>query len=125
MARDTATGTVGLAKEAVGGTVGLAREAVGGTVGLAKEVVGGTLGLAKDVVGGLNPVQINAGGYPMQNQYQRAAGSGMIAGSPFGQQPTPVAGVPGADPYSYYGKLPNKPSSNYIPVTADFSAFSK
>lgn len=124
LAKDAASGTVGLARETVGGTVGLAREAVGGTVGLAKEVVGGTLGLAKDVVGGLNPVQLGGGGYPMQNQYQSVGGSGMIGGSPF-QQPTPVSGVPGADPYSYYGKLPNKASSNYIPITADFSAFSK
>jgi hypothetical protein len=30
----------------------------------------------------------------------------------------------GADNYSYYGALPQK-SSNFMPITADFSAFGK
>jgi len=29
------------------------------------------------------------------------------------------------DNYSYYGALPSKGSSNYMPITADFSAFGK
>jgi hypothetical protein len=33
-------------------------------------------------------------------------------------------GAPPIDNYSYYGALPNK-GSNYIPITADFSAFKK
>jgi hypothetical protein len=33
-------------------------------------------------------------------------------------------GAPPIDNYSYYGALPNK-GSNYIPITANFSAFAK
>jgi hypothetical protein len=34
-------------------------------------------------------------------------------------------GTSSTDQYSYYGSLPNKGSSNYMPLTADFSAFGK
>jgi hypothetical protein len=37
-----------------------------------------------------------------------------------------ITGNTGAtDPYSYYGQLPSKPHSEYIPRTADFSNFSR
>ena len=29
------------------------------------------------------------------------------------------------DPYSYYGQLPARGRANFIPITADFSSFSK
>ena len=32
---------------------------------------------------------------------------------------------PAMDQYSYYGALPAKPRSNYMPVTADFSSFGR
>ncbi len=138
LARDTASGTVNLAKDAAVGTVGLAKDAVTGTVGLAKETVGGTFGLARDLLGGLNPTQItNWGGSGMgpsaapagnygyaATPYSSGVGSGVGNGIHM-QQPTPTGTAPGTDPYSYYGRLPNRGSSNYIPVTADFSAFGK
>jgi hypothetical protein len=35
-------------------------------------------------------------------------------------------GVPGgADPFSYYGAIPKKGSSNFMPITADFSKFGR
>jgi hypothetical protein len=38
----------------------------------------------------------------------------------------PIVGNTGAtDPYSYYGQLPPKAPSNYIPRTADFSKFAR
>jgi hypothetical protein len=52
----------------------------------------------------------------------------MLNGVPVTCTPTPITGsVTGqsVDLYSYYGALPAKTSSNYIPVTADFSAFAK
>jgi uncharacterized membrane protein YgcG len=115
LGREVTQGTVGLAKEIVGGTVGLAKDTIGGTVGLAKDVVGGTWGAARDIFGGLNPTQI---GSPVYGNYM---GGG--AGS---QQQLQRGIVPvGMDPYSYSGNVPNRGSSNYIPVTADFSAFSR
>ena len=136
LAKDAVGGTVGLAKDAVGGTVGLAKDAVGGTVGLAKDVVGGTVGLAKDTVSGAtglltgavsgvaglfkpNPTQL----YNNQPQFQNNAinntmqsASGRRGGSYGGQT---------IDNTTYYGALPDRPSANYMPITADFSAFSR
>ena len=128
LVKGAVTGTVGLAKGAVTGTVGLAKEAVSGTVGLAKEAVSGTVGLLKDAGSGVkdvltsHPAKINSGASTTatgtttaDNQTQpyggKAYGSSSYGGS-------------GATNYNYYGALPSK-SSNYIPVTADFSAFGK
>ena len=133
IAKDAVGGTVGLARDAVGGTVGLARDAVGGTVGLAKDVVGGTVGLAKDTVSGAtglltgavsgvtglfapnNPTQI-------QNNQNNAMGNGMQSAS--GRRGDSYGGQT-IDNTTYYGALPDKPSANYMPITADFSAFSR
>jgi hypothetical protein len=118
LARDVVGGTVGLAAGAVGGTVGLAREAVGGTVGLAKEVVGGTVGLAKDVVGGTVGL---AKGALSSGSRSGSYGSGSNSGS--NSRPSSSAGP--TDPYTYNGALKLKPTSTFMPVTADFSAFSR
>jgi len=105
-------GAVNLTKEVVGGTVGLAKEAVGGTVGLAKDVVGGTVGLAKDVVGGtVNAAKNIVGGI---RDRRSDSGHGYVPGQGY----TPV------DNYSAYGASQSK-GSNYMPVTASFSAFGK
>lgn len=130
LARETAQGTVGLAKEAVGGTVGLAKETVGGTIGLAKETVGGTLGLVKDAGSGLMgafgrlaPTQIAGSSYGGGAGYSNGIGGGSLGGgAPLYQT---QGGVPGVDPYSYYGALPSRNPGNYMPITADFSAFGK
>lgn len=50
----------------------------------------------------------------INNRQQQGDYSGVNSGLPF---------VAGADPYSYYGALPAKGNSNYMPVTADFSSF--
>ena len=148
------TGTVGLAKETVGGAVDLTKQAVTGTVGLAKETVGGAVGLlreagagVKDILtvdgpnagynggqgqAGYNGVQGQAGynggqgqvGYNAgQNQSQVSGQAGQNGG--YGMVNAPKYNTAGADPYSYYGALTSRGDSNYIPVTANFSAFSK
>jgi hypothetical protein len=141
------TGTVGLAKDTVGGAVDLTKQAVTGTVGLAKDTVGGAVGLlreagagVKDILtvdgpnagynGGLgqagyngyNGVQAGYNGYNggqagVQGQAGQNGGYGMVN--------APKYNTAGADPYSYYGALTSRGDSNYIPVTANFSAFSK
>ena len=117
-----------LVKGAVTGSVGLAKEAVSGTVGLAKEAVSGTVGLLKDAGSGVkdvltsHPAQINSG----------TATSGS-AGTTYANQTQPYGGKAygsssyggaGATNYNYYGAIPEK-SSNFMPITADFSAFGK
>lgn len=116
-------GAANLGEEAVKGTVGLAKETTSGAVGLAKETVGGAVGLAREAGSGLkslltpNPMNVQSGqiqpGQPGQSQYGYNAQT-----SKYGTQTT------GADNYSYYGALPQK-SSNFMPITADFSAFGK
>jgi len=110
-AKDAATGTVGLAKEAVGGTVGLAKETVGGAVNLAKEAGAGVAG----ILGGKG--KGDQGGGEGQGQGQGGYGNGQ----------TPSMGTQNQynDQYSYYGTLPAKKPSSFMPITADFSAFGK
>jgi len=119
LTKDTVKGAVGLTKETVGGAVGLTKETVGGAVGLAKDTVGGAVGLVKDTVGGAvglakdvltpNPMYIG----------QTTNSNGAQVSQPsYGTQTT------NADIYSYYGALPSK-SSNFMPITADFSSFGR
>jgi hypothetical protein len=126
LARDAASGTVDLAKDTVGGAVDLAKDTVGGTVDLAKETVGGTVDLAKDAIGGVsglfarNPTQVGSittsGGY---------GSSGAATGGVVGANGRMIPATAGNDPYSYYGALPSKSNGNFIPITADFSAFGR
>jgi hypothetical protein len=129
LAKDAVGGTVGLAKDAVGGTVGLARDAVGGTVGLAKDAVGGTVGLAKDAVGGTvglltgaasgvaglfkpNPTRLGPNTMGSQGMGSQGMGSQGMGSQAIGNA-------------NYFGAIPQKESTNYMPITADFSAFSR
>jgi len=109
----------GLGVSAVEGGVDLAKDTVGGAVDLAKDTIGGTVNLVKDTVGGVanmvgqtNPTDLYSYGPGYNYGYSRG-----IPG--MGRQ-----GTPGIDPYSYYGALPPK-GSNYMPITANFSAFGK
>jgi len=145
--KETVGGAVDLGKEAVGGTVGLARDTVGGTIGLAKDTVGGAVGLTKDAVGGVGKfledtgsgvgkfIQSSASGL---GEYAKGAVSGVAnAGQGYGQGYGQGQGqgqgqsrygmgqYGGSDPYSYYGTLPNRPATNFMPVTADFSKFGR
>ena len=58
--------------------------------------------------------------------YQPASGG---YGSTYSNQPRPVidprAPTSAMDPYTYNGKLKQRPSSEFLPRTADFSAFAK
>jgi hypothetical protein len=113
-----ATGATNLVKSGVSGTVDLAKDAGSGIVKVADK----TLNTAGNIVGNLT----DGSGY----------GSGAGAGAYYGGLNTPYGsgsgysapgfsrGSSSADNYSYYGALPSK-GSNYIPITADFSAFKK
>jgi hypothetical protein len=131
LAKETVGGAAGLAKETIGGTVGLAKETIGGTVGLVKDTLGGAVGLAKSAGSGVaNVFTKNTGGG--QSSQGSAYGvynpqTGQTTSSPvqYGQQTGSLGNTKSPiDPYSYNGALVSKPS-NFIPVTADFSAFSK
>jgi len=132
LAKDAAKGTVGLAKETVGGTIGLAKETVGGTIGLAKDAVGGTIGLAKDTAGGAigltkDTIQGTANmarGSGNGGSSQSWAGRNQTSSGEYSYESNSKQAGP-MDPYTYNGALKQKATSNFIPVTADFSAFSR
>ena len=135
-AKDAASGVGGFAKDAATGAVDLAKDTVGGAVGLAKDTIGGAVGLLKDVGSGIaglgRGLDVRGQG---QGQGGQGQGQGAITinndvastGSSLGYTPFGSGKVPGQtqiDNYSYYGALQSK-GENYMPVTADFSAFRK
>jgi len=140
LVRDAASGTAGLVKDAASGAAGLVKDTASGTVGLAKDTISGTIGLAKDTIGGigdilgpLRPTQVSSSSNATSsNAYARGANGGVANGgasSSFGSNAATFGGntsqpIPGIDPYSYFGAIPPK-SSNYVPITANFSAFGR
>jgi hypothetical protein len=125
LGKEIVGGTVGLGKEIVGDTVGLGKEIVGGTVKLGKDIVKGTVGLGKDMVGGI--ANLGKG----QSQYQRnisgqdRTGYSNSYGGPAANQLLPQNTSSIVDQYSLYGAIPNKGSSNYMPLGSDFSKFGR
>ena len=121
LTRDAVGGAVGLGRDAVGGAVGLGREIVGGAAGLVRDVTGGAFGLIRDVGSGVAGILT-----PEQQQQQQQQQQQLMNGG--GRMAYQQTGVNGGqyygtnNNYSRYGMLPERPS-NFIPRTADFSAF--
>ena len=93
---------------------------VAGTVGgVANNLINTTGSILKS-----NPMGgINSGGINTQNASNGPGNN---------ERSTPGYTAPGlgtnnkySDPYSYYGQLPPKGKTNYVPVTADFSSFGR
>ena len=148
MATDAVTGSVGLAKDTVTGGVGLAKDTVTGTLDYAGSALSGTadfitglgsgptqisgqnqMGQGAQGIGGINQQSY---GYGQNQMGQGAQGIGGINQQSYGYGQTPVSSYGGqsaplttTDPYTYNGQLPQKPPSNYLPRTANFSAFAK
>jgi hypothetical protein len=122
-----ASGVSGFIKDAASGIAGFTKDAVGGAVGLAKDTVGGAIDLAKDA-GSVFSRNDGSGGQTQSSAYGvYNPQTGQTTSSPpqYGQQQGSLGNTKSAiDPYSYNGALVSKPS-NFIPVTADFSAFGR
>ena len=149
LAKDTASGATGLAKDtasgvssAIGNTLSgtgdfiqssasgignFAKDAAGGTVGLAKDAVGGTVDLGREIVGGVGSALGGVGGALQSNPTYIGGGQGGQVGGYGGVGGGAGYGVQthGMNPYSYNGAVPPRPSCNFIPRTADFSAFGR
>ena len=111
--------TVNTAGSIVNTAIDTTGKVVTGTVGAATHLVGSTVHAAENVATSL----INA---PGQQGYGYASQGYGYAGQSYGYAGQPGQGngaAAGAD-YSYYGALPAK-GANFMPITADFSAFSK
>jgi len=153
-AKSVIDNTMGLSAQAVKGTTGLAKDTVQGGVGLVKDTVQGGVGLAKDTVrGGLDIAgdvletgldaggnlatgtaglirDLGQGGAQINNTYG-STGQGSIYGGNSGTYGAPMGSGYNTqsrsplDPYTYNGKLKNRPTSEFLPRTADFSSFAK
>jgi hypothetical protein len=138
--RDTGTGASSLITSGASGAVGLLRDSVGGAVGLAKDTVSGAVGLAKDAGSGVTNVLSGGSRYGQSSGsssgQSSGSSSGQSSGSSSGQSSGSSSGQSSGsssgqlsgsniiDPYSYNGALVSKPS-DFIPITANFSAFGK
>jgi hypothetical protein len=107
-----ASGATNLLTSGASGATNLLRDAGSGAVG----IIGKTLDTTGNVLGGLTQSNVQGGAgayYGGLNTQPNASG---VPGFSKGNPPN--------DTYSYYGALANK-GANYIPITADFSAFKK
>jgi hypothetical protein len=120
---DVASGAVGAVGNVASGAVGAAGNVASGALGAAGNVASGALGAVGDVASGI----IGAGKQVSDAAGSNATTSGQTSagGAGTNQQLTQVMPQSSSDPYSYYGQLPYKKPSEYMPITADFSSFGK
>ena len=119
-AGNVVAGTVDAAGNVVAGTVDAAGNVVSGTIGAAGNIVSSTVGAVGDVASSLVSAGSDIGASASQNQnYMNQSSQNAMNSN------TQVMANNQSDPYSYYGQLPTKKSSQYMPITADFSSFGK
>ena len=134
---DVATGSKDFVKDTGSGAASLLRDAAGGATNLARDTVSGATNLAKDTVTGSVDLVRELGDYTDRRSRENRGGSSSYTyqpasggyGSTYSNQPRPVidprAPTSAMDPYTYNGKLKQRPSSEFLPRTADFSSFAK
>jgi hypothetical protein len=99
---------------------------------VAKAGAGVLTGVAGTIGGVANNLISTTGSILKPNQSGGIQNNGPNQPNALNQRSTPGYSPPGvgtnnqySDPYSYYGQLPPKGKTNYIPVTADFSRFGR
>ena len=137
--KGAASGTKDIITGAASGTRDFIKDAAKGTKDVATDVVVGTKDIVKDVAGetgklltsagrGVRRVLTEDGRYGQGYGYMDETNIRTRDNKRWQQGNYPYLGTnnqPAMDQYSYYGSLPAKPSSKYLPVTADFSAFGR
>lgn len=131
-------GTVGdVTKTGIGAASGLGQSAIGGVSGVANNAINTTGNMVGDLSrvgrdggrqgteGGRQGTEGNYSGDSRNNQGYMGTSSGAGNGTQFITTGQGVSGqsVPGQD--QYYGAVPSKPSTDFIPVTSDFSKFGR
>lgn len=127
---NTLSGTKDFAKETASGVKDFAKDTASGIKDLAKDTGSGVKDLIQDTGAGLskfltaNATRVNNGTGTVYNGSERDAigRQGQYSGSVGTNYGTNTQYT---DPYSYSGMLPAKSSSNFMPITADFSSFGK
>ena len=114
--------------QAVGGDIQAVAQTVGGDIQAVAQTVGGDIqSILQAVGGGLQNGAQTIGG-DIQSLGQNGYSSNQRFNQPIQQRDnyyTPYPIQQQVDPFSYNGALPSKGTSNYMPVTADFSKFSR
>jgi hypothetical protein len=113
---DVVTGVAGAGADVVTGVAGAGADVITGVAG----TIGGVANNAISTVGSVlqsNPTDVS------QNEDELNQRSTTYISPGSGTQGTQATSV--NDPYSYYGQLPARGRANFIPITADFSSFSK
>jgi hypothetical protein len=129
-AGDIVEKTVDTVGDVAGGVAVGAGALAGGVVAGAGSVIGGAEHAVGDVVGGAENIASSAI-TGVSNILSSGKGATQIDEKQPGQNNrnsylmTPGTQNQYNDPYSYYGQLPAKGPANFMPVTADFSAFAK
>ena len=115
----------------VSGTGDIIRDTASGTVDLAKDTVTGTVDLAKDTVSGTADFvrDMGSGNYNNGSGTTSTYGYGNNNTSGGSQHGMSASGgdylSPAMDPYTYNGRLQQRPESVYVPLTNSFAAFGK
>ena len=134
-------GVFGTANNVIGSAAMLGETALLGAGGLAYAAGSGATNLAKGIVGGVQGVAqggyqgVTQGGAQLGSQGGAQGGSqgGAQGGAQGGSQGGVQIGAQGTlaqlsgpqNPYTYNGALSEKPSADFIPITADFSKFGR
>jgi hypothetical protein len=118
--KSTGSGASDLLKSGSSGATDLLKSGASGATDLLKSAGGGVTDLLKSAGSGLKEIATD------NRKAAEARGVGQVSGGAPGVVGAGIQtrGAAGIDNYSYYGALPSK-GGNYIPITADFSAFAK
>jgi hypothetical protein len=125
--KSTGSGATDLLKSTGSGATDLLKSGASGATDLLKSTASGATDLLKSAGSGLKDIATdNRAAKTTSGTVGTTSGTAGTAGTTAGVVGTgiPTRGVNGVDNYSYYGALPSK-GGNYIPITADFSAFAK
>ena len=121
--------TVGTAGNVVNKTVDTAGNVVTGVLGAVSNIATGAFGAASNVatgaIGTVGNVLGGANNGMQQGLVPQGTTSGMIQQQTGASQPSIAGATSTSDPYSYYGQLPARNNTNFMPITADFSSFSR
>ena len=120
--KDTAKEAADLAKSAGSGAADLAKSAGSGLMQMSRDQKGRDSSAGQGMGQGVGMGQGQAAGQGVGMGQGQAAGQGTAAGTS-GYSGISAAGPQRMDQYSYYGSLPPKVATNFMPVTADFSTF--
>ena len=127
-----AKGTKDVATDVVVGTKNVATDVVVGTKNLVTGAAGEAKSLLKSAGSGVKDIltQGRGQGYDQgqdQGQYNdvKPKGYGRWQQGDYSDPNLGTNNQPAMDQYSYYGSLPAKQATNFMPVTADFSAFGR